>query len=70
MLRTTDSIANCRAKGNDYEEEAKEKAKAKANLFEEIIGDPIVVPERNPIVDLDLASYGVHVDLHPLLRRP
>ena len=30
MLRTTDSIANCRAKGNDYEEEAKEKAKAKS----------------------------------------
>lgn len=36
-----------------------------ANLFKEIIGDPIVVTERNPIVDLDFASYGVDVDLHP-----
>ena len=34
------------------------------NLFEEIIGDPVVMAERNPIVDLDFPSDRVHVDLH------
>ena len=34
------------------------------NLFEEIIGDPVVIAERNPIVDLDSPSDRVHVDLH------
>ena len=34
------------------------------DLFEEIIGDPVVMTERNPIVDLDCPSDRVHVDLH------
>ena len=34
------------------------------NLFEEIIGDPVVMAQRNTIVDLDSPSDRVHVDLH------
>lgn len=34
------------------------------NLFEEIIGDSVIIPERNPIIDLDFSSERIHVDLH------
>ena len=32
------------------------------NLSEEVIGDPVVVPERNPVVDNDFLRVGGDAD--------
>lgn len=32
------------------------------DLFEKVIGDPVIITERNSIVDVDLSSNGVDVD--------
>lgn len=42
----------------------RKKRKVGSNLFEEIIGDSVVVAKRNSIIDLDFPRYGVDVDLH------
>lgn len=39
-----------------------EKGRTGRDLLEEIIGDPVVVTEGNPIVDVDLSSDRVDVD--------
>ena len=43
--------------------------KSKEYLFEETIGDSIVITERNAIINIDFGSHRIQVNRHLLLRK-